>query len=208
MLDGKIKTNFDDNPHLKGYRFDKAGKIEYKDWQQDLGWIRCLYKKDLIIDNNILFPDLRRHEDPVFFVEAMIAAKEFYAIPDVVYRYRIFHKPADISQEVFIDSLFGIVENLKISRKYKYDTLERWTMESFWFNCSLTSELRKSDRERQQLLESIGNLHKDIKKLNREKDNLRDETKSVKESRYYKIGLAITWIPRRIKLMSKKILKK
>ncbi|MFI3211558.1 MAG: glycosyltransferase, partial [Peptostreptococcaceae bacterium] len=55
-----------------GYKFFKDNLMEYKDYQFDLGYHRFIYNREMIINNNIFFPDYLRFQDPPFFVKAMI----------------------------------------------------------------------------------------------------------------------------------------
>ena len=48
-----------------------------------------LFKRDFIIKNNILFPDLISAEDMVFCFKSLCLAKNYVRIPNVVYFYRI-----------------------------------------------------------------------------------------------------------------------
>lgn len=73
------------------YLFEKYGLVEYVDYQFDYGYTRFIYNRKLLADNNILFPDYLRQQDPVFFVGAMIAAGKFYAINEPTYVYRVAH---------------------------------------------------------------------------------------------------------------------
>jgi glycosyltransferase involved in cell wall biosynthesis len=78
------------------YLFRKYGLIEYLDYQFDYGYTRFIYKRQLLQDNDVLFPDYLRQQDPVFFVHAMIVAGRFYAINEPTYIYRVAHTQKQI----------------------------------------------------------------------------------------------------------------
>lgn len=82
------------------YLFDKYGLVQYSDYQFDYGYTRFIYNRKLLADNNILFPDYLRQQDPVFFVHAMIAAGKFYAINEPTYIYRVSHTQKQIEWTV------------------------------------------------------------------------------------------------------------
>jgi Glycosyltransferases involved in cell wall biogenesis len=84
--DGSITTKYPDV--LSGYTFASEGWQKFSDYQFDFGYHRFLFKTALLTDNNIFFPPYARYQDPPFFVKAMLIAKKFYHIPDIVYRYR------------------------------------------------------------------------------------------------------------------------
>lgn len=89
----------------------------YKDFQFDYHFTCYLYKLDLIKKNHLIFPRYAAFEDPVFFVQAMMAAKKFYTIDKIVYCYRSIEKPFQSSIAKTIDILMGLQDNLKLSRQ-------------------------------------------------------------------------------------------
>lgn len=115
--------------HLSCFTFTDEGRIDYRVWQGDFGFQRFIFNREFLLENEIEFPPLIRHEDPVFLVRAMVAAGWFYAIPDVVYRYRFHHKPRMLGQESIDDAIKAIAEILAISYNEKLDTLREWQTE-------------------------------------------------------------------------------
>lgn len=107
----------------KKYKFQEEGFIKFKDYQFNYGYTRFIYKKDFLIEHNIFFPRYLRYEDPIFFVEVMHKAKEFYAIPKITYAYRINHKILVWNATKVHDLLYGIRECLLQSKKYNYPKL-------------------------------------------------------------------------------------
>ena len=91
--DGTINTFFENN--YAGYTFNRDEKLQYRDYQFDYGYHRFIYDREFLVNNNLFFPGLKRFQDPPFFVDAMIATKEFYAVKDVVYRYRNGYKSVE-----------------------------------------------------------------------------------------------------------------
>lgn len=126
--DGEVFTEFSgDN---EKYRFYVEGLVRYKDYQFDYGYHRFIYNRKFLINNDIVFPPYKRFQDPPFFVKAMILAGEFYAVPDVVYRYRVGFqaKPSSWPIDKLRDMLRGYLDNLIISREYGLEQLHALTV--------------------------------------------------------------------------------
>ena len=88
---GKVVRCFMDD--LSGYIFSREGFLSYREYQFDFGYHRFVYNREFLVENSIFFPPYARFQDPPFFVKAMITAERFYAVEDVVYRYRIGTQP-------------------------------------------------------------------------------------------------------------------
>jgi len=119
-------TGFD---HLSCFTFTQEGRVEYSDWQGDFGFQRFIFKREFILEQGIEFPPLIRHEDPLFLVRAMVAAGWFFAIPDVVYRYRYHHKSRMLTLESIDDAFEAIAEILAISFEQDLPVLRKWQIE-------------------------------------------------------------------------------
>ena len=115
--DGSIFEEFEGNEAK--YIFSQEGFIKYCNYQFDYGYHRFIYNRRFLIEQKIVFPHYKRFEDPPFFVKAMVAAGQFYAVPRVVYRYRIGHQ---VNSQMWgpdkIRDLFkGYLDNLTLSQK-------------------------------------------------------------------------------------------
>lgn len=100
------------------YIFAADGELTFSRYQFDYGFTRFIYRRDFLISNNLYFPDLVGHEDPPFFVEAMLAAGKFYALKDIVYLYRKNHKEASnfwSNPRKVVDSIKGISMVLELA---------------------------------------------------------------------------------------------
>lgn len=102
--------------------FNSEGFVEYAQYQFDFGFSRFIYSRQFLLEHGILFPTYRIYEDPVFMASAMIAAKRFYAIPDVVYNYSGAHQ-LGLNVEKVVDYLHGLRDNLLLSSKHGYPLL-------------------------------------------------------------------------------------
>lgn len=112
----------------KKYTFSENALVAYADYQYDYGYHRFLYSLQLLKTRKIEFPSYKRFQDPPFFVKAMIAAKEFYAIKRVVYCYRKGHQNNKWNEEKVLDLMQGISDNLQISAQYGLSNLHATTV--------------------------------------------------------------------------------
>ena len=103
--------------------FIKEGWYNYNSYQYDGGFYRFLYNRVFINENKIKFPNYRRFQDPVFFVNAMIFSERFYAITMFVYAYRKDYKKVIWNCENIKDYLNGISDILLISKIKKLSIL-------------------------------------------------------------------------------------
>lgn len=73
LQNNKIITNFNNDSQMR--IINKETWFNYKELQMGYNYQRFLFKKTLIIDNNIIFPNYRRYQDPPFLVKAMSVQK-------------------------------------------------------------------------------------------------------------------------------------
>ena len=92
---GKVKLfNDGDDPCEKSWsiplftNFPHYGVVKYEDFQSLNNFWCYIYRREFIEQESLLFPPLVQFEDPIFFVRAMIAARRFVAVDEVVYFYR------------------------------------------------------------------------------------------------------------------------
>ena len=129
IIDEKTQLEIHNFP---GQFFLESGFLKYSDYQHDGGFYRFLYRKDFLLSNNIFFRNLQRMQDPVFFVESMVASNYFYAIPDFVYAYRKNHKMVNWNAQSVTDKLIAISLILKISKVKKLPHLHYLMVKNFY----------------------------------------------------------------------------
>lgn len=110
---GSQTTQFDGM--YEGYSFPDSGFIQYTDYQFDYGFHRFLFQRDFLLENGLSFPDYKRFQDPPFLVAALYAASSFYAIPDIVYRYRKNHTSVKWTVDKALDLGQGILDIIAFS---------------------------------------------------------------------------------------------
>lgn len=99
--------------------FDLEGMHTFAEEQNDYGFYDYIYKTEFLKAHGITFPPFRRYQDPPFLAEAMLAAKDYYVIPDQVYLYRFIKKGtnASWSEEQVRDLIRGIKYNIDLAHK-------------------------------------------------------------------------------------------
>ena len=144
----------------KLYTFNKEGIINYKDYQFDYGYHRFLYNTSMIKDNKIEFPNVRRFQDPPFFVKAMLVAEKFYAIPKVVYCYNKEDNKVNWTNEKINEAVEGIIENLELSRVHHLPFLHKITVEhlNIDFKNIIIEHLTKDNLKLFELIIKANNL--------------------------------------------------
>jgi len=99
--------------------------LSYRDVQFDFNYQCYFFRRSLLCDNNITFPDYRRCQDPPFLVRAMIAADKFYLLPVSSYLYRWGHQNIRWDKRKVNDMLKAHIDLLKVSRDAQLEQLHR-----------------------------------------------------------------------------------
>ncbi len=90
MVSGNIKLvdeegNF--SPFLPLEYYDKYSTILPEEYGIPWSFYKNIFKKDFLIENNIIFPDLLRGQDPVFLAEILAKMDYIYTVPVDYYAY-------------------------------------------------------------------------------------------------------------------------
>ncbi|MBQ6888487.1 MAG: glycosyltransferase family 2 protein [Lachnospiraceae bacterium] len=210
-ISGQINTAY--SGLLQGYIFEKSGLISYQDYQFDYGYHRFLYNREFLLKNNIFFPEYVRYQDPPFMVKAMTMAEYFYALKEVSYCYRMDYKVIEWNEKRVCGLLRGLRDNLQWAGKYNLCKLYELTM------MRLVNEYRKVIVEQTfvsaKVLRILLQLHEEaITKEDKEairqmllegyekqrscRIEVSKEYERISTSISYRIGLAVTYIPRRV----------
>lgn len=98
--------------------------IKYSDYQHDYFFTRFIYKREVLVNNSICFPLLRKYEDPVFFVQVMAVTRGFFQTNIPVYLYnRRRDLTVDLPESVLIDYLKGLNLSATISKQNEWKFL-------------------------------------------------------------------------------------
>ena len=214
---GKYITHYDQD-YLWGYTFKEEGWIEYRDYQFEYGYYRFLYDREMLVQHGIFFPPLRRYQDPPFFVQAMLQAGRFYAIPDITYCYRSNDKTAVIqaSKEKTRDLLLGLTMTLELAKKNDLRKLFEITVDrcARIYNEIINNAAEMDDDEVDNVLSTLNitasevlhvkpnvffQMQAENERLEKEVNYLQGDLDHVRRSVSYRLGRAITWAPRKVR---------
>ncbi len=113
------------------YTFPEEGVFLFSDYQLDYGYTRYIYNLQFLKNNNIVFPNYARFQDPIFFVNALSTAKHFYAVKDIVYAYRKPVKKKKFNAIQCRDILLALKEEEVIAKRNGYEILQERIRERF-----------------------------------------------------------------------------
>lgn len=100
-------------------------KMKFKDYQNESGFYRFIYKKNFLMENNIKFSNLKRFQDSVFMVRTLMSTKCFLLIKEKIYIYRKGHKKLEWTFDMYKEHLMGVLSILFISKKERYHELQK-----------------------------------------------------------------------------------
>ena len=144
------------------FSFAADGVLAYADYQFEFGFYRYAYRRRLLIDAGIRFPDLVRFQDVPFCVEALHAAGRLYAMRRLSYLYRDGHRGVEWSANggaKAVAHVRGILMTLELARRYGYGRmtvrLQERLVDFVKLLCSESSGLRTDLEEQRTKLAEI-----------------------------------------------------
>ena len=201
------------------YTFNKDEMIEYKNYQFDYGYHRFIYNREMLINENIMFPEYIRFQDPPFFVKAMIHAKRFYALKRVSYCYRWGHQKINWNEKRAKHVLLGLIDNLELAKGYQLKELYKLTVKRILeeYKEVFINNLNSENKELLGLLLKVNTLidrnwieENEIgydgilpiiqSRFNKYEVNIQE----IYNSTTYKTGDLILYFPKKIKIKLKK----
>ena len=140
--------------------------IKPNEFQFYYGFWRFLFKKDFLTKNCIYFPELKRFQDPPFFIESICKASKVLVVTDYVYLYSVKYK-AMCSEDRYRDVLNGIVLSKNIARKHNLKGLvnKLYWQATYLRMLKLAVELGVSESLLRRLYTSLRKLYYDAKNL-------------------------------------------
>ena len=98
--------------------------LDFMDVQYEYDYTSYVYRKDLLVENGIRFPDFLRYQDVPFFLEAMGIARRFSVVPVVGYRYTIDPRHPTVYD---VPRTLGLLGSMRmvigIAEKYGFDKI-------------------------------------------------------------------------------------
>ena len=142
-------------------RFEESKYVNFVDFQ-DCGFhTRYLINRNVILKNNIFYPNYRRYQDPPFLLQLMICEKRFYALNKDVYVYRVSN--GNIKEKYSLlnvrDMMLGFIEMLSISAKYDLRAVQNLYWHNLFFaqGIYIYYYIFKAEKEIVDLAEKIDN---------------------------------------------------
>lgn len=102
--------------------------LEYRDFQFDYGYYGFIFKTAVLKEHGITFPDLRRFQDPPFFVEAMFHIGKFCFIDSSLYCYRTPTVSTRFNVAKTVDLLKGLIHNMEFALSHELELLFKRTV--------------------------------------------------------------------------------
>jgi len=100
------------------FQENKAPKrMRYEDYQMDYYYQNYIFERNFIEQYGLRFPNLRRYQDPPFFVKAMWYAKEFMVVPIEMYGYRLRSFTMKFTDIQINDTLQGMLQNTQFAKE-------------------------------------------------------------------------------------------
>lgn len=97
--------------------------LNYRDYQIDYSYQAYLFQREMLVDNNIYFPEYRRYQDPPFLVRAAYAGDKFMAVDTCLYCYRQSDVDSKYDTKKTVDLLRGVIDNLLFADRCHLDIL-------------------------------------------------------------------------------------
>lgn len=103
--------------------------LNYKDYQLDYDFQSFIFRRDLLVQNQIYFPMYRRFQDPPFLVKALYKAEKFAVVNKYLYCYRIPTMVFRFNMEKTKDLIRGLTDNLVFAGEHGLTILFEKTLE-------------------------------------------------------------------------------
>ena len=137
------------------YVFPSSGIMSYRDYQNPYFYQRFLYSHRMLQENQIVFPDYLRGQDPPFFVKSMATAHSFYVTTKPTYCYRFGYKKLNWNVRKANDYMKSIIDLLQLSIINQYSKLHLNALNDFQIHYSRCVNL-KLDCNNPEFLALIG----------------------------------------------------
>lgn len=108
----------------KKFGFEYQGNVNFAECGCAFGFTRFIYKREILLENEIEFPDYGFYEDPLFFTRVMARVEGFFCINKVVYIYRVSIHERNYSQNSVLEMLKSMTEMFKISKEKEWESLK------------------------------------------------------------------------------------
>lgn len=109
---------------FRSLSIDDAGTwVSFIEYQEDYHFHNYIFRRQMILDNKLMFPMYKRYQDPVFCLKALDCAKRVLVVPTDLYKYSYGLQNPNLVTEHIADVLSGIRDNLQLSLDKGYKEL-------------------------------------------------------------------------------------
>lgn len=141
--------------------FENEGVIEYKNYQDFVGYQAFIYQRSMLIEKGILFPNYSRFQDPPFMLRALDSAGYIWITNSNSYVFRYVDKTLDLSS---VGVIMGIAEGLyelaAYARKKNYEIVLKRVLDMLNdYKNQFFMHIEAGNDELFKLLHSIGQLY-------------------------------------------------
>ncbi len=146
LYKGRVVTKFEHSRRFSNFAYE--GIIRTDAFAYPFIHVLCIYKKDFLINNKIVYPDKKRGQDAVFCSEVLKCTSEIYHINSPIYVHRITESKRVLQYEKavdYVDCWKMIINNCdNVSLKKAYSKLASIELRIFssigWY-----SQVEKND---------------------------------------------------------------
>lgn len=160
----RVKSN-EQTDNLEIFPIETINRIvNYKDFQSDYFYQTYLFQREMLIENEIFFPDYRRYQDPPFLVRASYTAETFVVLDNCLYCYRMPDVITRFNMQKAVDLLKGVMDNLIFAQKHRLDILFHNTVDRLEYEYSsiIFESISSNDLEILKLLMRINQIVCDV----------------------------------------------
>lgn len=97
-------------------RVKKSGIVKFSEFAFPYGFTTYIYDREMLVKNDIKFPQYKLYEDPLFLIRVMACVEEFYAISKVVYRHRVSIHRKNYTKDRVLEVLKASTKMLEIAK--------------------------------------------------------------------------------------------
>lgn len=118
VFNKNIITDKDIFPEVKNKKIDRM--VDFLEFQNDYYYQCFVFNRKFLLDNNIMFPNYLRYQDPIFFLKALKIEGKFWLNTGCLYCYRVGHQDKKRILDNIDIIIRGIKENIIIANKENY----------------------------------------------------------------------------------------
>ena len=99
--------------------------ISFSNYQDDYHYQNYIFDREMILENNVRFPDLRRYQDPPFLFNALLAAGDVCFCNKELYCLRFGHQDFSVVGKNIDGVISGMLDEMVLAKKSGFEKLQR-----------------------------------------------------------------------------------